>query len=191
MYPVVTVLLFLITALAYSRLAKIRRTVKNPKLGILDLSNGRATALAAADKAALADVFQTPNESRGEPPHCDVLLVYGDLDDNGRIMGYARGLREIIRDADAKVVVLASENDAQNCAKARARKPYGQANLVITFARRGEAFPVFFRELFCRMKAGSSMPQAWVQLAPQNPNQDDITRPSTIFMCELGAIRFE
>lgn len=140
MNAVVVVLVVLVIGLGYSRLARIRRTVKNPQLGILDVSNGRATALVAADKGSFAEVFPVPKESSDDPPRCDVLLVYGDLDEGGRIKGCARGLREIIREADAKVV-LASENDVQSCTQATARKPYGQANLVITFAHRGDAFP--------------------------------------------------
>lgn len=191
MNTVFALVAFLVIALIYSRLSKIRRTVKSPRLGILDLTAGEAAAQIATDKVALRDVFQAPQESDREPPQCDILFLYAHLSDEGRVEGCACELREIIRDSGAKVVVLASENKPDSCTSARARKPYGQANLVITFARRGEAFPRFFGRLFARMKEGASMPDAWVQLAPQNPNADNPDSPSTIFLCELGHIRFE
>lgn len=167
-----------------------RYAIKNPRLGILDLTAGANAPIVAVDKAALQDVFPLPIESTRHVPQCDVLFLYATLDEEGRVTGFASGLREIIRDAGAKIAIVASENSQESCTKAGVRKPYGQANLVITFARRGDSFPRFFRQLFLKMKAGASMPSAWVQLAPQVPGDEHSDCPSTIFLCEAGQVRF-
>jgi hypothetical protein len=177
-------------AAAYLRIVNRWRAIKSPRLGILDLTVGGAAVLITADKAALRDVFPLLEESSCGVPHCDVLFLYADFSQEGRVKGYARGLREIIRDSGAKVVVVASENSQDSCTKAGTRKSYGLANLVITFARRGEAFPRFFGKLFARMQKGMSMPEAWVQLAPQVPNNEHPDCPITIFLCEAGHVRF-
>ena len=178
-------------AVAYVKIVNRWRAIKNPRLGILDLTAGDGVAMIAADKAALQDVFLSREESSRDVPQCDVLFLYANLSEEGRVEGYARGLREIIRDSGAKVAVVASENNEQSCTKAGERKPYGQANLVITFSRRGDAFPRFFGELFSKMKRGASMPSAWVQLAPQIPTNEHPDCPSTIFLCEVGQVRFK
>jgi hypothetical protein len=184
-------LAFALLAVAYVKIVNKWRAIKNPRLGILDLTAGDASALIAADKSALQDVFPSPEESSRDVPQCDVLFLYANLSEDGRVEGYARGLREIIRDSGAKAVVVASENCQDSCTKAGARKPYGHANIVITFARRGEAFPRFFGELFAKMQKGASMPGAWVQLAPQVPSNEHSDCPSTIFLCEAGHLRFK
>ena len=164
--------------------------IKNPRLGILDLSAGCCSSLISEDKEAISGLFASLHESKADVPQCDVLFIYATLTEGGRVAGCARSLREIIRDAGAKVVVVASENTRDSCSNAGARKPYGQANLVITFSRRGEAFARFFRDLFTKMKQGSAMPAAWVSLAPQNPSSAHLDCPITIFLCEIGQVRF-
>ena len=63
------------------------------------------------------------------------------------------------------------------------------ANVVITLSRNGEHFGRFFRELFGQMFAGTSMPMAFVDIAPQGPVQPkDI--PGTIALMEAGHIAF-
>jgi hypothetical protein len=65
-------------------------------LGVLDLSGGTAGALMAADRTALAPLFRRVSESTDAPPR------------------RARSLREIIRDAGAPVVVVATPNSGQS-----------------------------------------------------------------------------
>jgi hypothetical protein len=65
-------------------------------------------------------------------PRCDVLFLYAELTAEGDVLGSARGLREIIRDGGAKVVVVASANPSGHYIRAGKQKSYGQANLVMT-----------------------------------------------------------
>jgi hypothetical protein len=83
--------------------------IDSPQLGLLDLLGPRGDELAAQDLEALADLFDTPVRSAKQPPRCDVLLIYARIDDTGRIAASDLGLREIIRDAGARIVVVASE----------------------------------------------------------------------------------
>ena len=107
-------------------------------------------------------------ESQTNAPACDVLLIYGELDEKGRFRNSNLGLREIIRDSGAKIVVVASENPASHYIAAGKRTSYGSANLVMTLDRKGDALPTFLVGLFTAMRRGTPMPKAWAALAPQS-----------------------
>ena len=164
--------------------------LRSPKLGILNLKGESASQMVAADKAAVSGAFFTITESTDNPPHCEVLFLYCDFADEGQVVGATSGLRDIIRDSGAYVVVVASENSGERCSAAAKPTGYGQANLVLTLERRGDAFPSFHRQLFGEMAQGVSMPMAWVKLAPQIPGRDDPNCPAAIFACEAGQIAF-
>jgi len=139
-------------------------------LGILDLSSGTAGALMATDRTALAPLFRRVSESTDAPPRSTLLLVYCTIAADGAILNSARSLREIIRDAGAPVVVVATPNSGQSYT--------------------GEAFAHFVRRLVIDMKQGTSMPRAWVKLAPQAPRGTHPDCPDAIFACELGQLAF-
>ena len=164
--------------------------IEKPILGLLDLSNGVSATDLVADRDTLKSVFHSVLESVSKPPKCDVLFVYCQIESNGTISGSEFGLRELIREAGASIVVVASENTADACVAASKKKAYGSANLVMTLDRRGELFGRFFYALFNAMKQGTSMPVAWVKLAPQIPGRDHPDVPSSIFLCEAGQIAF-
>jgi hypothetical protein len=147
--------------------------------------------LVTADRTAVSPFFSAVVESAGTAPSCDVLLVYCDIDEEGKVVGTTLGLREIVRDAGAKVVVVASENTGANCVKAVKPAGYGKANLVLTLNRKGEAFAAFYQRLFEQMSNGIPMPVAWVKLAPQIPRLDHPDCPDGVFMCEIGQVVFE
>jgi hypothetical protein len=191
MIPGLLIIAAVALLVVFAWIFRSRSVIKNPRFGILDLSAGSCLPLVAEDKEAISGLFASLQESKSDVPRCDVLFIYAILTEEGRILGCKHGLREIIRDAGAKVVVVASENTRDSCSNAAVRKPYGEANLVITFSRRGEAFARFFRELFSKMKQGSAMPAAWVKLAPQNPSSAHVDCPITIFLCEAGPVRFK
>ncbi len=172
-----------------SRLLGVPR-IENPTLGILDLSGGTDLQLVEDDLAQLSPLFAGVEQSAAETPNCDVLLVYCRLEDSGGICGSARSLRGVIRDSGAKVVVVASPNAANSCIAASKQERYGAANLVMTLDRKGTIFGQFFRRLFTAMKQGTSMPMAWVRLAPQGPRIDHDDCPETIFFCEVGQLAF-
>ena len=113
-------------------------------LGIHDLSGGAADALMAADRAALAPLFRRVSESSDAPPRSTLLLVYCTIGADGGIVNSPRTLREIIRDAGAPVVIVASPNPRRSYGLAVKRQPrLARANLVLTLDRRGTAFDVF------------------------------------------------
>ena len=160
-------------------------------LGVLDLSGGTAGALMATDRAALAPLFRRVSESADAPPRSTLLLIYCTIAADGAILNSPRTLREIIRDAGAPVVVVATPNPGKSYTLASNRhKPLARANLVMTLDRKGEAFAHFFHRLVADMKHGTSMPRAWMKLAPQNPQAAHSDCPEAIFACELGKLAF-
>ncbi|HEU0076233.1 MAG TPA: hypothetical protein VFQ76_01215 [Longimicrobiaceae bacterium] len=163
--------------------------IRAPSLGILNLLGETARPLVAEDREALGSSFRPAGESEGEVPRCDVLLLYCAIADDGRIAGSERGLRELIRDSGAQVVVVGSPNEPEAYFAAAGQKGYGQANLVMTLDRKGGAFPGFFGRLFASMFEGVSMPVAWARLAPQHADAH-ADAPETIFACERGQVAF-
>jgi hypothetical protein len=190
--PFILVLAALFAAIALIWFFRSRTTtevVRNPTLGMLDLSRGSAHPDLESDKAVLGDLFSSVAVSLDRAPHCNVLFIYGSIDGDGSIRNSQAGLRELIRDSGAVVAVVATNNSGQNYIKAGAKKPYGSANLVLTLDRKGTAFSQFLYQLFTAMKRGTSMPVAWVRLAPQHESQD-ANLPETIFACERGQVCF-
>lgn len=167
--------------------------IASPTLGVLDLTNGLDAGIAADDAKSLSDLFSGVMMSTDQPPICTVLLIYCSISSDGHIADSSLGLREIIRDSQAPVVVVASENTGDAyVATAKERKPYGQANLVLTISRRERSLTQFLYRLFSQMKRGVSMPVAWVELAPQYSGAPEHKHlPDTIFGCERGQIAFQ
>src|SRR5262249_34932130 len=132
----------------------------------------------------------TTRKSEENPPLCDVLLLYCEIETNGKVKGSALGLRELIRDSGASVVVVAVNHSVDAYIAAAPQLPFGHANLVMTIDRKGTGLPTFLARLFQKMIAGTSMPVAWNELAPQIPGMDHADAPETIFACERGQISF-
>jgi hypothetical protein len=164
--------------------------IQNPVLGVLNLAGPSGETLLAQDLVLIGPHFSTTRRSEGTPPACDVLLVYCEIAPNGVVKGANRNLRELIRDAGASIVVVAMYHgvDANNATAPQL--PFGGANLVMTLDRKGAGLPTFLARLFQRMNAGTSMPVAWNELAPQIPGGDHGDAPETIFACERGQLAF-
>ena len=92
-----------------SRKRRIRSVIRAPQFGIFNLKGAADNPLIAEDTAALEPVLGHAIQSTDVVPKCDVLFIDCDLDMNGRVRNSQDGLREIIRDAGARVVVVASE----------------------------------------------------------------------------------
>jgi hypothetical protein len=165
--------------------------IQSPRIGFLNLIGSAAQTVIEEDKVALGPLFASIEQSEDTPPKCDVLMVYCDLQINGHIANYAGGLRDIIRESKAPIVIVASENDAKSYTAAAKSTGYGRANLVMTLERKGAAFTKFFIALFTRMFRGKTMPLAWVELAPQNPRATHDDCPGTIFAAEVSHIVFK
>jgi hypothetical protein len=164
--------------------------LSSPKVGILDFGSEQTKELVESDASFLRSLFAEVQVVDLAAPTCDVLFLYAELTAEGAVLGSTRGLREIIRDSGAKVVIVASANPSGHYIRAGKQKPYGQANLVMTLDRHGDAFGRFFLALFSKMKRGASMPTAWVELNPQVPGREQSDCPGAIFACEIGPLTF-
>jgi hypothetical protein len=167
--------------------------ITNPVLGLLNLLGAAGDDLLKRDQADIGQLFSTVRVSVKDVPKCNVLFLYCQLDDTGRVAGTSSSLRDLIKAAQAHVMVVASPFDPKvvnsQLVAALGSGNDWPANVVITFDRRGSRFGRFFKQLFSRMLAGVTMPMAWVELAPQDPaGQDD--NPGTMFIPEVGYIAF-
>jgi len=187
MSVVLTWIVAFVVIFALLRLATRGQKIKNPRLGILDLTAGKSDALVSEDRAALANLFAAVEVTTETVPKCDVLFLYATLGEGGALVGTERYLRVTIRESGARIVVVASENPDPKPSKPGPGD--ARANLVITLQRNGEKFPRFFRELFTRMKKGQTMPMAWVRIVPQGPSSKHDDCPDTIFLMEAGPLR--
>lgn len=165
--------------------------IEAPRIGFFNLLDLSAESILEEDKRAFGPLFAAIKESSVSPPVCDVLMIYARIEADGKIAGSADGLREIIRQSGAAIVVVASENDGKSYAAAGRSTGYGQANLVLTIRRKGIAFTQFFTQLFGRMSKGKSMLLAWVELAPQIPGATHENCPESIFAAEVSHIVFQ
>jgi hypothetical protein len=163
----------------------------SPRIGFLNLIGSPAQAILEEDKAAHSPLFASAQQSEDAPPICDVLMIYCDLQSDGHITNHSGGLRDIIRDSQAPIVIVASENDAKSYTAAAKSTGYGQANPVMTLERKEAAFANFFIALFSKMFKGRSMMRAWVELAPQNPGARHEGCPGAIFAAEVSHIIFK
>ena len=169
--------------------------IDQPKVAFVNLSGTSCEAIAAADQAVMAGLFDGKVQSATAPvPACDVLFLYCACEPSGRIVGQALSLRDVIRESGASLAVIASEVRPELMAdrefnKSLSRGNNPPVNLVITGNRNGEAFGLFFKSLFQLMWMGLPMPMAWVQLAPQGPHQRQHI-PGTICVMEAGNVTF-
>jgi hypothetical protein len=165
--------------------------IESPRIGFLNLLGASAETNLADDEAALAPLFSSSEKSETTPPRCDVLMIYARVDADGRITGSLDTLREIIRQSEASIAVISSENEGKNYIAAARAKGLARANLVMTIRRKGNASPQFLAQVFRRMSRGQSMPLAWVELAPQNPTAVHQNCPESVFSAEVGHIVFK
>jgi hypothetical protein len=165
--------------------------IGSPRIGFFNLLDSSAKSIVEEDKQALLPLFAAMEESSVTPPVCDVLMIYARVESDGRIAGSADGLRDVIRQSGAAIVVVASENESKSYAAAGRSTGYGQANLVLTLKRKGAAFTQFFTQLFGRMLKGKSMLLARVELAPQASGATHKNCPETIFAAEISHIVFK
>jgi hypothetical protein len=169
--------------------------ISNPSLGFVNLLGDAGKDLMAQDRATLDDIFhENIHIAERTLPRCNVLFLYGALEPSGSVAGASLTFRDMIKGAGAHIAVIASELQPTllsnpEFTKGLAASNGWPANIVITLNRNGEYFGRFFHELFAQMRAGTSMPMAWVELAPQGPHQrPDI--PGTICLMEAGHIAF-
>src|ERR671930_583218 len=124
----------------FDKLVKPRvPTIQAPRAGILDLMGPPAAPLVDEDRRLLAALFGDVATSVRTPPKCHVLFLYCEIAPDGTIRGTTSRLRELIRDSEAAVVVVASPNRGDAYVKAGKRESFGTANLIMTLDRKGSA----------------------------------------------------
>jgi hypothetical protein len=119
-----------------------------------------------------------------------VLLLYCDIDADGKVVGSKQTLRDIFKSAGAYVAVVASENDPDSLMHALDGDSEWTSNVVLIIDRKGDKFGTFFRRLFEMMGNGTSMLMAWVELAPQIPGYDHPDGPGSLMLPEAGHLTF-
>ena len=164
----------------------------SPRIGFLNLLGEAAETMIADDRMAFESQFATEDELHGTGiPNCDILMIYCVVESDGRIRGTRDGLGDIMRRSRACIVMVASENPLEHYSIAANSAGDFHANLVLTLSRNGTAFVRFFSQLFTLMMRGTSMPFAWISLAPQAPTAEHTDCPSTLFMCAAGHVAFK
>ena len=182
------VLALVLIALLVAMIFRTRRTprgvvIRDPVLGALNLQGPSVEDTIKEDLEALTPYFTAVRRSNDVPPPCDVLLLYCEIDTSGELQNSLKPANEIIRDAGASIVIIATNNPAENYS-AIAKGSFGSVNLVMTIDRRGQRFASFLARLFAHMNEGVSMGVAWVKIAPQIPGAGPDDLPAII--CVLG-----
>ncbi len=174
----------------YQRRRRKAAYIVAPRFATLNLKGAEGEALLQVDTGALEPILGVAEQSRFVPPKCDVLFLYSDISPDGRIASSRMSLGELAKASGVTILVVASDNPGPAYVAGNKTGNYGRVNLVMTLARRGDLFPRFFVRLFEDMMLGTSMPLAWVKLAPQGPQAESPEFPSTIFACMAGQVAF-
>jgi hypothetical protein len=164
--------------------------IESPRFGILNLKNDAAASFVAEDSDALVPVLGQPRLSTNSVPKCDVLFIYCDIGPDGRVSKSKQGLAEIVRESEASIVVVATDNTSGAYTAAGKHLARSGANVVLTLNRKGGNFPIFYSRLFTEMQSGESMPSAWVKLAPQIPGFEHPDCPGGFVVLGAGQLKF-
>ena len=164
--------------------------IQNPVAGFLNLQGDRGKALLESDIREFALFFSDCRTSASDVPRCQVLFVYCNIDPSGRIQGTPDPLRALAMWAGAYVTIVATANDMEAYKKALEAKVDWTSNIVLVLDRKVSGFSNFFCRLFEMMNKGTSMPMAWVKLAPQGPGQGGTEGPECVMLAEAGHVTF-
>jgi hypothetical protein len=114
----------------------------------------------------------------------DLLHLFGKVDLHGQLSTELGGrltssaLLDACVSSNVKVVIIASENDANSYVRGVPARPL---NLVMTLDRKGKNFSEFLDKICGLLVTGSTLPAAWTKIALQfaGPLQDNL--PACIF----------
>ena len=125
----------------------------------------------------------------------DVIHLFCDASPEGIIAGGSgatitgTSLIQMCCDSGVKLLWIASENkpDAYIEGFKAGGKPL---NLVMTIHRQGPKFSLFLEKLLSKMSLGETMPQAWVAISLQSPNDpSQKDSPVCIFAAGRAAVK--
>ena len=179
-----------------TKVAQSANAIEKPTIAFLNLTGPTCSAVAAKDSVEIGSLFYGKVLVTDVPvPICDVLFLYCAVGPSSTVIGQGLSLRDLIGKSRARMAVIASEVPLALLQSAEFQKSLNRGNnppvnLVITGNRNGDAFGRFFTLLFQRMWTGVPMAKAWVELAPQSPQQPrDI--PGTICLTEAPQLAFQ
>ncbi|HWR15952.1 MAG TPA: hypothetical protein VN577_14080 [Terriglobales bacterium] len=160
--------------------------------------------LAKVDAAAYRGGFETTQDLTSNLPElfsklqdCDILHLFCDVSSLGTIVdaqGNSVSGNELVERclaANVKLLWIASENPANAYIQGfnLNNKPL---NFVATLERRGQYFALFVENIVQRLKQGKTLPLAWVDLAPQTPQDPRHEQlPSCMFVAGRGSAIFK
>jgi hypothetical protein len=170
-----------------------RVRIAHPKLGLLNLGDADFAAILNEDRAALGCFFDDVAVSTdGSIPRCDVLFVYANIAPDGSLVNSPQSsVRQLAASAGASLLVVASSNPRGHIVATGKNPGPRNASLVFTIDRKGDGFGRFFQEIFTLMKAGKTMPMAWVKVAPQHESVMPKDAPETVFLPEGKFVVFK
>ena len=124
----------------------------------------------------------------------DIVHLFMDFASDGTVEGQA-GVKvfQLLTKADAKLVLLASDNSMDNYMAAfpvNQTKGIDNFHLVMTLDRKDDNFFDFFKSVFVLMAQGKSLPMAWVTIAPQHDGPWMEKLPDTVFAAKRGQLKF-
>lgn len=201
---IVLVLLFLLTAYTHRRKAQAAAAavVSDTKILVCSLRRETPEGFEDADARVYAKYYRHVEVAKGRQPDdfinsidrtgYDVIHLYCELDEEGDMAGppgsklKASAFFDACRRADVKLLFIASENVNENYINMGRQQPKDLAlDIVRTIGRNGESFTSFLGELLGRMSTGKTLPQAWVEIAPQSERaQQHMQLPATY--CSVG-----
>jgi hypothetical protein len=175
---------------------KAQGSLVQPKIplaiGFANLSGAEMSTFIAEDVAALSDLFEIAEVAPTHLiPQTQILFVYAHMNENGSLSGKSNlGVRKLAQISRAPIIVVASPNSGESITKAAKLPEMKSAAIIYTLDRKNDGFSRFFRELFIKMKDGKPLLNAWVELAPQNPQATPAYVPQMILMTEGGNYSF-
>ena len=179
---------------------RFKNTIKNPKILIASIGSDD-NQLLSEDRLIYdgyfsdIEIFETRSVHEFyefiENSKFDILHLFTNITEDNTIQEESgAAFFEHVSQAKIKIFIIASGNDSDRLLdfSSQGKNTGSGMNLVMTLDRKGELFTKFFKSLFGCMLGGKTMPEAWVELAPQNPHIQHET-PDTIFLAGAGSLK--
>jgi hypothetical protein len=175
---------------AYRRVTSATDPLRIPNgcIGFLNLQGAAGVDALKRDQAVLSGRFKASHSSSQAVPKCAVLFVYCSLDDKGGIVGSPIRFHDLVKEAQAYIAVVATENDAAKYRDLLAPRNEWNANVAMVLDRQDDELALFFDALFERMFRGISMLVAWVELTTTKSKSETSKIPAMMMVAEAGHV---